>query len=163
MYKDKLKKIIAILKEEDLDEIEIRSLFSTIRVVKRKARGLLERAADPAVGAHSDSLFKVEEGDSRKKAAEDSSISEKEESETDGLEKFISPMVGTFYTSSSPEKDPFVSVGKKIKKGEILCFIEAMKLMNEIEAEYDGVIKEILVENSQPVEYGQPLFLIQPA
>jgi len=163
MYKDKLKKIIAILKEEELDEIEIRSLFSTIRVVKRKSRGLLERAADPAVGAHSDSLFKVEEGDSREKAAEDSSISEKEESETDLFEKFISPMVGTFYTSSSPEKAPFVSVGKKIKKGEILCFIEAMKLMNEIEAEYDGVIKEILVENSQPVEYGQPLFLIQPA
>jgi acetyl-CoA carboxylase biotin carboxyl carrier protein len=163
MYKDKLKKIIAILKEEELDEIEIRSLFSTIRVVKRKAQGLFERAADPAVSPYSDTNLKVEEGDSREKAAEDSSISEKEESETDLFEKFISPMVGTFYTSSSPEKDPFVSVGKKIKKGEILCVIEAMKLMNEIEAEYDGVIKEILVEDSQPVEYGQPLFLIQPA
>ena len=163
MYINKLKKLIAILKEEELDEIEIRSLFSSIRVVKRKTHGLSEREVNPAVSAYSDSALKVEEGDSREKVAVDSSIPEKEEDEPDGLEKFISPMVGTFYLSSSPEKDPFVSVGKKIKKGEILCVIEAMKLMNEIEAEFDGIIKEILVEDSKPVEYGQPLFLIQTA
>ena len=73
-----------------------------------------------------------------------------------------SPMVGTFYRSASPEAEAFVAEGKKIKKGETLCIIEAMKLMNEIEAEYDGIVEEVLVENATPVEYGQPLFVIRP-
>ena len=73
-----------------------------------------------------------------------------------------SPMVGTFYRSASPDSEPFVAEGKKIKKGETLCIIEAMKLMNEIEAEYDGVVDEVLVDNATPVEYGQPLFVIRP-
>ena len=71
-----------------------------------------------------------------------------------------SPFVGTFYRSPSPEAGPFVKVGDSIKKGDVLCIIEAMKLMNEIEADQDGVLKDILVENGQPVEYGQPLFVI---
>jgi acetyl-CoA carboxylase biotin carboxyl carrier protein len=72
-----------------------------------------------------------------------------------------SPIVGTFYTASSPEANPFVSVGTKVKKGDVLCIIEAMKLMNDIESEVDGTIVEILVENEQMIEYGQPLFKIQ--
>jgi len=72
-----------------------------------------------------------------------------------------SPMVGTFYTSSAPGKDPYVKVGDKVKKGDTLCIIEAMKLMNEIESEFDGEIVEVLVENEQMVEYGQPLFKIK--
>ena len=71
-----------------------------------------------------------------------------------------SPMVGTFYRSPSPEAKPFVQVGDTVKKGDTLCIIEAMKLLNEIEAEEDGVIKEVLVENGQPVEFGQPLFIL---
>jgi acetyl-CoA carboxylase biotin carboxyl carrier protein len=70
------------------------------------------------------------------------------------------PMVGTFYRSASPESKAFVEVGQSIKAGETVCIIEAMKLMNEIEADATGVIKAILVENGQPVEYGQPLFII---
>jgi acetyl-CoA carboxylase biotin carboxyl carrier protein len=69
-------------------------------------------------------------------------------------------MVGTFYRSASPESKAFVEVGQSIKAGETVCIIEAMKLMNEIEADATGVIKAILVENGQPVEYGQPLFII---
>lgn len=72
-----------------------------------------------------------------------------------------SPFVGTLYRASSPGADPFVEVGKRVKKGTTLCIVEAMKLMNEIEAEFDGVIKEILVENEQPVEFDQPLFLME--
>lgn len=72
----------------------------------------------------------------------------------------VSPIVGTFYSSSSPETEDFVSVGSKVKKGQTLCIIEAMKLMNEIEAEVDGEIVEILVENEQMVEYGQEIFKI---
>jgi acetyl-CoA carboxylase biotin carboxyl carrier protein len=70
------------------------------------------------------------------------------------------PMVGTFYRSSSPDAKPFVEVGQPIKEGQTICIIEAMKLMNEIEADASGVVKAILVENGQPVEYGQPLFII---
>ena len=71
-----------------------------------------------------------------------------------------SPMVGTFYRSSAPESNPFVEVGQAVKAGDTVCIIEAMKLLNEIESDHDGVIKAILVENGQPVEYGQPLFVI---
>lgn len=72
-----------------------------------------------------------------------------------------SPLVGTFYSSSSPDADPFVKVGDTVKKGQVLGIIEAMKLMNEIESEYDGVVEAILVKNEDVVEYGQPLFRIR--
>jgi acetyl-CoA carboxylase biotin carboxyl carrier protein len=71
-----------------------------------------------------------------------------------------SPMVGTFYRSAAPGSKPFVEVGQTVKAGETVCIIEAMKLLNEIEADHDGVVKEILVENGEPVEYGQPLVLL---
>lgn len=71
-----------------------------------------------------------------------------------------SPMVGTFYRSSAPGAKPFVEIGQSVKSGDTVCIIEAMKLLNEIEADHDGVIKAVLVENGQPVEYGQPLVII---
>lgn len=70
------------------------------------------------------------------------------------------PMVGTFYRASSPGAAPFIDVGQSVKQGDTLCIIEAMKLLNEIECDFNGVVKEVLVENGQPVEYGQPLFVI---
>lgn len=82
-------------------------------------------------------------------------------SEDEDLYIVKSPMVGTFYTSPSPDKAPFVSVGDSVKTSSILCIIEAMKLMNEIESEVSGTIKEILVKNGEMVEYGQPLFKIK--
>ena len=72
----------------------------------------------------------------------------------------VSPLVGTFYSSSSPEAESFVKVGDTVKKGQVLGIVEAMKLMNEIESEYDGVVEEIMVGNEEVVEYGQPLFRI---
>lgn len=71
-----------------------------------------------------------------------------------------SPMVGTFYLKPSPDSEPYVQVGQKVKKGDVLCIVEAMKLMNEIESEWDGEVKEILVKDGEPVEYGKPLFVI---
>ena len=71
-----------------------------------------------------------------------------------------SPMVGSFYRAASPDSSPFVEIGSTIKKGDVLCIIEAMKLLNEIESEHDGIIKKIIVENGQPVEFGEPLFII---
>ena len=72
----------------------------------------------------------------------------------------VSPFVGTFYRSASPSGEPFVEVGSRVRKGQTLCIVEAMKLMNEIECDHDGVVAEILVENATAVEYGQPLFVI---
>jgi acetyl-CoA carboxylase biotin carboxyl carrier protein len=74
-----------------------------------------------------------------------------------------SPMIGTFYRSSSPDKAPFVNVGDEIKSGDVLCIIEAMKLFNEIESEVSGKIVKVLIDDSKPVEYDQPLFLVEPA
>lgn len=82
------------------------------------------------------------------------------ESEPDG-EAIKSPIVGTFYEAPSPDSDPFVKVGDTIKKGDTLCIVEAMKIMNEIESEVSGTIQKILVENGQPVEFDQPLFIIK--
>lgn len=82
--------------------------------------------------------------------------------ETSGLVDVTSPMVGTFYRAPAPEAPPYVEVGSRVTKGQTLCILEAMKLMNELEAEQDGVIREVLVENAEPVEYGQPLFRIDP-
>jgi acetyl-CoA carboxylase biotin carboxyl carrier protein len=81
----------------------------------------------------------------------------------EGLVEVVSPMVGTFYAAPAPDADPYVQVGERIGKGTVLCIIEAMKLMNELESEVAGKIAKILVENAQPVEYGQALFLIDPS
>lgn len=91
---------------------------------------------------------------------ENASASEpkKEKVQTGNIVK--SPMVGTFYIKSSPTSNPYVEIGSEVKKGAVLCIIEAMKLMNEIESEFDGKIAEILVKDGEPVEYGQPLFRI---
>lgn len=79
------------------------------------------------------------------------------------LHKIVSPMVGTFYAAPAPDADPYVKVGDQVKEDTVVCIVEAMKLMNELEAEVEGEIVEILVENGQLVEYGQPLFLVKKA
>jgi acetyl-CoA carboxylase biotin carboxyl carrier protein len=79
----------------------------------------------------------------------------------ENVHQLTSPIVGTFYRQASPEAPPFVEVGARVKKGQVLCIVEAMKLMNEIEADVDGVITEIYPQNAQPVEYGEPLFAIK--
>lgn len=83
-----------------------------------------------------------------------------ENKKTSGHE-VVAPLVGTFYLASGPGKEPFVKIGSKVKKGDTICIIEAMKLMNEVEADIDGTVVEILVENEAMVEFGQPLFIIQ--
>jgi acetyl-CoA carboxylase biotin carboxyl carrier protein len=82
--------------------------------------------------------------------------------EEEGLETIGSPIVGTFYSAPSPDSDPYVEVGSVVEKGQILCIVEAMKLMNEIEAEFKCRIVKILKDNAQAVEYGDPLFLVEP-
>jgi len=83
--------------------------------------------------------------------------------ETQNLVEVKAPMVGTFYRAPSPEAKPFVDIGKSVKENDVLCIIEAMKLMNEIKSEIRGKIVDILVENAEPVEFGQVLFLVEPS
>ncbi len=153
---DRIRKLIEILREEDLDEIEVRTWFTGIRVARR--RGSVPAAqAEPVRREPEAEVAPVEE------AAVPESVTAAAGAEEDGLEEIVSPMVGTFYRSAGPEVDPFISEGNRVETGQVLCIIEAMKLMNEIEAEKSGVIRKILVEDSQPVEFGQPLFLVESA
>lgn len=89
-----------------------------------------------------------------------SGSSQPESSSSESKNYIRSPFVGTYYASPSPDSESFVKVGQKVNKGDVLCIVEAMKLMNEIEAETSGIIKEILVKNAEPVEYDQPIFVI---
>ncbi len=84
-----------------------------------------------------------------------------ERTEEEGVHYIKAPMVGTFYRAPAPGADPFVKVGDRVKKGDVVCIIEAMKIMNEIKSDVDGIVEEVLVENAHPVEYGQPLFKIR--
>lgn len=83
-------------------------------------------------------------------------------SDDDDVLTVNSPLVGVFYSSASPEADAYVAIGDRVKKGQVIGIVEAMKLMNEIESDYDGVVTDILVDNEQMVEYGQPMFVIKP-
>ena len=138
---DRIRRLIEILREEDLDEIEVRTWFTGIRVARRRGAASAARMEPEAPHAAEVTTPAAEEG----------------------FEEIVSPMVGTFYRSAGPEMDPFISEGSLVETGQVLCIIEAMKLMNEIEAEKSGVIRKILVADSQPVEFGQPLFLVESA
>jgi acetyl-CoA carboxylase biotin carboxyl carrier protein len=138
---DELRELINLLKDTDIAEIQIEKDGTKIRIKRQTLISPVE--------IHETHIKPVE------KAKEF-------EEEVQRLVTVTAPIVGTFYRSPSPDAPPFVDVGTKVKKGQVLCIIEAMKLMNEIESEHDGVIVRILVENGQPVEYGEPLFLIEP-
>ena len=139
-----VKKWIRLVEQSNISELEISEDGKSIRITKSDSAQVV---------APSPSLSQPQPEAVTQPVAH---IPEQEPAET-----IKSPMVGTFFTAPSPDTDPFVSVGDTIKKGQVLCIIEAMKIMNELEAEVNGVIKEILVKNSNPVEFNQPLFVIE--
>ena len=148
----KLKKLIDLVEESGIAELEITEGEEKVRIVKSgaQAREHMYMVSGPApVAAAPPEPVPAPAAPAAPEAA----------AEPEG-HVVKSPMVGTFYRSSSPGAQPFVEVGDEVKKGQTICIIEAMKLMNEIEADKDGVIKAALAENGQPVEYGEPLFLI---
>ena len=149
MWQDKLKEIIYILEHIDMNEIEVRFWGKKNRVVK---------AASAKVVAPDESVTSTLR--STADSSDESQESVEKENEQSGY-KINSPMPGTFYRSSSPDADPFVQEGDQIVKGDTLCIIEAMKIMNEIEAEENGTIEKVLVENGTPVEFDQPLFVLR--
>jgi len=148
MWQDKVKEIIDILENSNVNEIEVTFWGRKVRVVKN-ASGIVANHTQPEM-LHSNVVDSSNKEESVNKPEEDSS----------NEEKVLSPMPGVFYSSQSPDKPPFVNEGDRVVKGQILCIIESMKIMNEIECEQDGVIKQVLVKNSDPVEFNQPLFII---
>ena len=148
MWQDKVKEIINILESSNVNEIEVTFWGRKVRVVKN-ASGIGANHTQPEV-LHSNVV--------------DSSNNEESVNNPDidplNGEEVLSPMPGVFYSAQSPDKPPFVNEGDRVIKGQVLCIIESMKIMNEIECEQDGVIKQVLVKNSDPVEFNQPLFII---
>ncbi len=155
-----IKKIIELMKQNELTEFELQE--EDFRIAIKRGNGLdhpmvvtsspvspvMMPAAPvvaPAAGSVSAEPPAAESGD-----------------EDEGQMEIRSPIVGTFFRANSPEVDPFVSVGQEVEEDTVVCIIEAMKVMNEIKAEVRGIIRKALVENATPVEYGQPLFMVEP-
>jgi len=148
-----IRKLIRLVQSSDVTEIEVTEGESTVRISRQ---GMVAAAPAPQMYAPAPVA-------AAPAAVSTSPAVAPAAAEEESVHVVKSPMVGTFYASSSPDSDPFVSVGTAVKKGDVLCIVEAMKLMNEIEAEYDGVCEKVFVKNAQALEYGQPLFVITPA
>jgi acetyl-CoA carboxylase biotin carboxyl carrier protein len=163
----RIRELASILKAEDIDEIELRRWWTTVRVVRRRAGQTAEERAAAAVESAAEleggarPQTPVGDGSFTPEKVPETAVDCGESSRSAELVSIVSPMVGTFYRAPAPGSEPFVSVGDRVEIGEVLCVIEAMKLMNEIEADRSGVIKKVLVEDNQPVEFGQPLFLVE--
>lgn len=141
---EEIKEIISFLKGTDVTELNIEKEGFKIRIKRGYIYGPIEV----------EKLFKPHE-----EAVKLSPVVEVKEEEI--LHTVTSPLVGTFYRALSSNSPSFVEVGSRVEKGQVLCIIEAMKIMNEIESDVSGIIRKILVENGQPVQYGEPLFLIE--
>lgn len=152
MWQDKLKEIIYILENSDINEIDINFWGRKYRVVKSPGINVVDQKLN------SDTEILTQ--DNSNTTPQDTPSAN---SESANHNQILSPMPGTFYSAPSPEAEPFVKAGDAVKKGQTLCIVEAMKIMNEIEAESNGVISEILIKNGDPVEYNQPLFKINPS
>ena len=163
-----LRGLIQAIDESGIDSLEITRAGTRIRVSKTPPPASNAVGAAPAVthiaaspnSVHAAPPAAAPAAEAKPAAAAQGAA---QQDESDGLTEITSPMVGTFYRAPSPEAPPYVEVGSQVRKGQTLCILEAMKLMNELEAEIDGTIRKILVDNADPVEYGQVLFLIEPS
>ncbi len=161
--------LLKLINKSNLTDVEIEKKDFKLRVQRRLPENVtynmvpsapqqVVAPVQPAVAAPASPAAPASD-----EASVEAASAAKSKEEASNLKEFNSPIIGTFYRSPSPDKASFVKVGDVVSKGQILCIIEAMKLFNEIEAEFDGKIIKILAENAQPVEYGQPLFLFEPS
>ncbi len=149
MWQDKLKEIIYILENSDINEIEVTFWGKKIRVLKNSPN------------ITTDSSDEISNTKNIKSSSSDN-VENQNYNKKKGA-TILSPMPGVYYSAQSSDKPPYVSEGDTVKIGQVLCIIESMKIMNEIESEHNGVIKKILVNNSDPVEFNQPLYVIEPS
>ena len=156
MWQDKLKEIIYILENSNINEIEVNFWGRKYRVVKNANIMVQDESAPQLQSSNASTKDK-------NTPLEESEVSETVPQVSLEGEELLSPMPGTFYSAPTPDDPKFVNVGDKVKKGQTLCIIEAMKIMNEIESEFEGTVTDIKVKNREAVEYNQPLFIINPA
>ncbi len=147
MSLERIQELLQLMKEHDLAELELSEKDFSIKL--KKATSLALTATQPAALPPAAAASAVT-------AAPQKSAGD------EGLVPIKSPIVGTFYRAPAPDAQPFVNAGQKVTKDTVVCIVEAMKIMNEIKAGVNGTIERILVENGEPVEYGQPLFLVRP-
>ena len=167
-----IRNLLKLIAENDVNEVEIEEGDFKIRVKKRPDTLMKEGSGSYYAGNPQPMEFNLPGGQSAVSANPASQVSAASSTPSPevatgaGDEKYLtvrSPIVGTFYRSPSPESESFINVGDTVSKGDVLCIVEAMKIMNEIESEHSGKIVKILVENGQPVEFDQPLFHIDPS
>ena len=139
----KIKKLIEMLQESDLNEIEVKEGEESVRI-NRKKESIIQTTAPSTLKSD---LLEKNDGENT--------------IEYGNHEKIVSPMVGTFYRKPAPDKEPFIEVGQMIKKGETVCIIEAMKMMNQVKSEFDGKVISINIGDGEPVEFGQELISIE--
>lgn len=156
MRPSKIRSLIKLVEESNINELEVSSWGRKV-CIRKKVGG--SNGQNPGNPIHEVIQAPVETPPA---GLELTTASSREPEKKVDLAEIKSPMVGTFYAAPAPEARPYVDVGQEIKPGQVVCIIEAMKLMNEIESEVKGKIVEILVENAKPVQFGQPLFLVEP-
>ena len=145
----RIKELVGLMNENNLSEMEVEQEGFKVKLVKTRSNTVEQRVSV------------VPEMSVQSPASTGSAMSGEEQKKKSGKE-VPSPMVGTFYRAASPESESYVNEGDIVQKGDVLCIIEAMKLMNEVKAEFGGRVMEILVENAESIEFGQVLFLIEP-
>jgi acetyl-CoA carboxylase biotin carboxyl carrier protein len=163
-----IRELIKLVDHSSIDEFSYEYEGSKIKMKKHGAGKMVTEQSQPVLAAPAPAAQPVPvvqetaKPEPKVEAAAIQEVKQEEVQDTSNLHKIVSPMVGTFYQSSSPEADPYVKLGAKVTKDSIVCIVEAMKLFNEIEAEVNGEIVEVLAKDGQLVEYGQPLFLVKP-
>ena len=162
MWVSKIRKLIKLVEESDIGELEVSGWGQKVRISKKS------KESNPSVSEKSTATITIEpKTEPVAVASTPAPILPKEPAkvleDTDHFVPIKSPMVGTFYRAPAPDAKPYVELNQQIAAGQVVCIIEAMKLMNEIESEVAGRVAKILVESAKPVEFGQTLFLIEPA
>ena len=168
MQVDDIRRLVKLVEESEIDELEVRRWWTVVRILKRgnnhsSGEQTVVVAAPAPVALPVASPAPAAPAASTVDASAPPKTEAKAAPSADaGLVPIKSPMVGTFYRAPSPEAAVYVDLGTRVSVGQVVCIVEAMKLMNEIEAEVAGSVERILVENGQPVEFNQPLFLVRP-
>ena len=177
---DKIRRLIQVIKDTEINELEVTSFWGAQKIkLTKNASKIVQKVTSSDSLEASKNEVKINKStqepieavnqeatsinDSAKTAELNIQENENKEDVVDDENTVHqnAPLVGTFYRSSKPDEPPFIEVGDKVSKGQTLCIIEAMKIFNEIESDYNGVVKEILIEDSNPVEFDQPLFIIK--
>jgi acetyl-CoA carboxylase biotin carboxyl carrier protein len=158
MWKDKIKEIIYMLENSDVNEIEVKSWFNKIKVTKKPSILNVDSSKVSSQNTPVSSTNLISSNNDTSK--QEYKIETPDDS---NLVEVKSPMPGTFYSSPDPESAPFASIGDTVNPGDTICIVEAMKIMNEIQAEDSGVVEEILIQNASPVEFDQVLFKLKPS